>query len=131
LASMVAVPWYLMSGLACYCLARQLRTPRPLALLSAVLVAAVPSLCAVGLPGDTGAMTDASAVAALGAAMTFLLRHAQRPRPGELALAGLALGLALGTKWYGLTYAGLLGLIWAAAVVLRGGRGSSPLARLR
>ena len=47
--------------------------------------------------------------------LLFLLRHGRTGVRAELALAGLGFGLALGTKWYGVSSFAVVLIVWAAA----------------
>jgi hypothetical protein len=112
LAGFESVPYLALCVLTAYGLARELRAPRGTALLAAAAVGALPRLADVGL---RGAMTDAMATALLGIGVLFLLRHNRTRRGSELGVAALALGLAAGTKWYGLSCAAAIVAVWAAA----------------
>jgi len=79
-------------------------------------------------PALPDVLTDPLFMAAFATGALFLLRHWRTARRAELVLAGLGFGIALGTKWYGLTDLPAVLLAWliAALVVRRPGR---PLAR--
>ena len=95
-----------LAAAAVYAIARELGTPRPAAVMSGTLFAAVPVVIA-GANG--GGMTDSIMFATFAAGLLFLLRFERGAPRGELWLAALALGLAFGTKWYG---------VWAVAAVV-------------
>jgi hypothetical protein len=106
LAGAVNPLYVALAGIAVYALARELGAPRPPAILAGALFASLP---VVGLAANGEGMTDSLMFATLGAGMLFLLRHERGAPLSELVLAGLALGLAFGTKWYSL---------WAVAAVV-------------
>ena len=49
----------------------------------------------------------------------FALRHARSARRSDLVLAGVALGIAAGTKWYGVSSVAVVGVVWVAARLSR------------
>lgn len=112
LARLVPVPFAVLTCLGVYAAARELGAARGWALLAAALPAALPLFIKTALEG---ANTDTPMTFFVVAAVLFLLRHQRtRARP-DLVLAGLALGLALGTKWYALTALPPMLLVWAIA----------------
>lgn len=117
----VFVPWVAGLGVAVYAMARELRSPRAVAALAGV------ALCGtwiVVLPGVEVALPDSVLLACFGAGMVFLVRHFRTARRSDLWVAGLALGVAFGVKWYGLTAVAAVLLVWAAAgLVARRGVG--------
>lgn len=105
--------------------ARELGAPRP---LGVALAAAFCGLPIVGTATIPRAFPDALLLAGLGAGALFALRHARTRRTSDLVLCGLGLGLALGTKWYGLPAAGI-GAIAVGAGSLLGRRGLAAALR--
>lgn len=101
-----------VSALAVFALGRELGAPRSTALLAGVVFAALPI---VGLVTNGQAMTDSMMMAVFGAGLLFLVRHHRTDRASDLALAGLGLGLALGTKWYGTWAVAAVLAVWLAA----------------
>lgn len=109
------------AAMAVYAIARELGAPRPSAMLAGSLFGSVP-VVAVGANG--GGMTDSITFAAFAGALLFLLRYERGAPRGELWLAGLGLGLAFGTKWYGVWAVALVVAVWLAArLVHRRGTG--------
>jgi hypothetical protein len=53
-------------------------------------------------------------LATFGAGLMFLVRHFRTDARSDLLLAGLGLGLAFGTKWYGVSSVAALLAVWAA-----------------
>jgi hypothetical protein len=101
-----------LTGLAVYAMGAELGAPRAAAAGTAVVAALLPIAAIVGL--DNG-QTDAIMAAWFACGAFFVLRHGRTGRREELWLAGLGLGLAAGTKWYGPPeVAALLG-VWALA----------------
>jgi hypothetical protein len=118
-ARLVDAPYFVLLGLAVYALGRELRAPAaPSALFGATLLA-VPAVSVIGAQG----LPDTSMLAAFAAGCAFLLRHARTGARADLGLAGVGLGLAFGTKWYGVTAVLAVLAVWAAvALVRRAGR---------
>jgi len=106
-----------LAGLAVYAIGRELRVPRATALLFAALAVASP---AVLEPVDSKLMTDAPSLACLGGGLLFLVRHSHTGRKAELVLAGIGLGLAFGTKWYGVSAVVIVLGVWAVASLAAG-----------
>lgn len=110
-ARFVEVPFLAFTGLSVYALARELRAAATLAAIFAAAVVTIPSLSHEALLG----LPDVIMLFGLGAGTTFLVRHARSARVADLIIAGLGLGLAFGTKWYGVTSAAAVVLVWAIA----------------
>ncbi|MHB8656628.1 MAG: hypothetical protein ACYC91_01535 [Solirubrobacteraceae bacterium] len=106
-----------LAALAVYAIGRELRAPASLAALAALaLVAIRPTLG----PALQDVLTDPLFLATFAAGTLFLLRHGRTGRRSELVLAGAGFGIALGTKWYGLTDIPALLIPWAALALLYG-----------
>jgi hypothetical protein len=121
----VVLPWHsvafiryvdpVMLGLAAvatYAIARELRAPAGIA---ALITCGLFSLRPAVGPAFTDVITDPTFLAGFAAGTLFLLRHWRTGQRSDLLLAGLGLGIALGTKWYGLTDVPALWLIWVVA----------------
>ncbi|HEX8066662.1 MAG TPA: phospholipid carrier-dependent glycosyltransferase [Thermoleophilaceae bacterium] len=122
LAGAVNPVFVALAAAAVYALAVEIGATRPAAILGGSLFAALP---VVGLAANGEAMTDSLMLAALGAGALFLLRHERGAPRSELWLAGLALGLAFGTKWYAVWAVAAIAAVWAGAR----GRGRASLLR--
>jgi 4-amino-4-deoxy-L-arabinose transferase-like glycosyltransferase len=113
------LPWLGLAVAAIYALARELRAPAGAALLAAAGFAAIPivaeSAVEVALP-------DTILWAAFAGALVFVVRHVREGRRADLVLAGVGLGLAFGTKWYGVYAVAIAVLAWLAARAATGGR---------
>jgi hypothetical protein len=105
LARLVAAPFWALTALGVTAIAREVGAPRACAAVAGAAFAVVPVMAQAGLEG---VQTDAPMLAMLAAGVLFLLR-------GELPIAGVALGLALGTKWYALTTVFAVLVIYAVA----------------
>jgi hypothetical protein len=110
----VIVPFYALTAIGVYALALELRSTRAAAATMAAALVTVPALSLLALDG----LPDAIALAMFAAGLVFLVRHARSRRRSELALAGLALGIAFGTKWYGTTAVAVVCVAWAIAHLL-------------
>ena len=89
-----------LAAVAVYAIGRRLGGGRPLCTLTALAFASVPALI---LSTTSGTLTDPILIALYGAGLVFLARHASTGAWSDLVLAGLGLGLAFGTKWYGVS----------------------------
>lgn len=109
---LVDYPFYVMTGLAVYAIARELKAPATTSALMGSLTLAIP---AIARPALVSSLTDDVFQAAVLIGVLFGLRHARSGRRSDLVLAGLGLGIAFGTKWYGVSEVPALIAIWAAA----------------
>ncbi|MDQ2648677.1 MAG: phospholipid carrier-dependent glycosyltransferase [Actinomycetota bacterium] len=112
LARYAIFPFLPMVVLATYCLAREARARPSLAALLALAVTAVP---VVVEPAARDALLDPVLYATFAAGLTFLLRHHRTGDPADLAVGGVALGIAFGTKLYGFTAVPLMVGLWVVA----------------
>lgn len=112
LARLVPIPYAGLAALAVYAAALELGAARGWALLAAAMPLAIPIFVRVALEGT---QTDPPFYFFFTAGALFLLRHHRTAARADLVLAGLALGLALGTKWYALTTIPVLLVVWAVA----------------
>jgi hypothetical protein len=118
--------YLVVTAVAVAALARELRAPPAAAVLAAAAVVSVPI---VGLATIPRALPDSLLWATFACGALFLLRHAHSGRRADLVLAGTALAIAFGTKWYGISSVAVLVVVWTAARLLRPGAGR--LAALR
>jgi hypothetical protein len=135
LAGAVNPVFVVLAAVAVYAIARELRAPRPAAMLGAALFASLP---VVGFAANGEGMTDSFMFACFGAGILFLLRHELGAPRSELWLAGLALGLAFGTKWYSAWAVPAVVAVWLGVRLVRrirrergGAAGPSPGGRPR
>jgi hypothetical protein len=105
-----------MTGLAVYAAGRELRTARGDALLLASLFVAMPVVTITALDD---ALPDTLMLASFGTGTLFLIRNLRTGARSDLVLAGLGLGIALGTKWYGLYGFAVLAAAWLAIALTR------------
>lgn len=113
-ARLAMLPYFALTGVAMYALALRLLVPRATAAIFAAAALAVPSLSRFALEG----LPDVVALSMLAIGVLFLMRHASSRRRSDLVLAGLALGLSMGTKWYGLTALAVVLVVWTSAWLL-------------
>src|SRR5207248_3002463 len=119
LVRLVDVPYLAALALAVWAIARELGARRLSAQLYALLLVFLPVVVLVAV---IAALPDTLLLATFAIAVLFLLRHRRTGLTADLAVAGVALGLAFGTKWYGVSAAVLLIVAWAVDRVLRGRR---------
>ena len=103
------------TAVAVFAVARELRAPLA---ASALAAAALVSLPVVGIATIPRALPDALMWTTFACGVLFLLRHARSRRRSDLVLAGIALGIAAGTKWYGVSSVAAVGVVWAGARLL-------------
>ncbi len=112
LARLVPAVFAGLTALAVHAGARELGASRGWSLLAAAVSLSVPVYVLESLGG---ANTDTPMTFAVAAGVLFGLRHHRTGARSDLILAGVALGLALGTKWYALTTLPPLLAVWAFA----------------
>ena len=112
LAHFAMWPVWALTGVAVYALARELRASQPAAVLAGSLILAIP---AVAAPALIGTIVDALMLFGFATGILFLVRHARTGATSELVLAGLALGVSFGTKWYGVSSVVAVVAVWAVA----------------
>jgi hypothetical protein len=115
LVRFTAVPFLAMLGAAIYALARELGAPVAAALAAGAAALTLPIVLSTtlyqGLP-------DAILWATFATGVLFLARSRRIVRRPDVVLAGLGLGLAFGTKWYGPPAVAVVLLVWAAGLLL-------------
>ena len=104
-----------VTAVAVAALARELRAPAAASVLAAAALLAVPI---VGLATIPRALPDSLLWATFTIGALFLARHARTGLRSDLLLAAVALSIAFGTKWYGLSSVAVLVAIWTAARLL-------------
>ncbi|HEX8073847.1 MAG TPA: phospholipid carrier-dependent glycosyltransferase, partial [Thermoleophilaceae bacterium] len=114
---LVDLPFLGLLGLAVYALGVELGAPRTLA---ALFAAALLSIRAVTSFAVDQVVPDVVLLATLAAGALFLVRHFRTRRRAELVLAGVGLGIAFGSKWYGLSVVAVVLACWAVASLLAG-----------
>jgi hypothetical protein len=105
-----------LTGVAVAAIARELRAPPAAVVLAGAAIVSVPI---VGLASVPRALPDALQWATYACGTLFLLRHARSARRSDLWLAAVALAIAAGTKWYGVTAVGVLVAVWIVARLLQ------------
>lgn len=108
-------PFLVLAAFAVAAVVRELRAPWPTAILVGTAFGAIP---AVFLPALEGGLVDALMLFGFAAALLFLVRALRTGRRDELVLAGIGLGLAVGTKWYGPPIAAVTIAVWAGGLLL-------------
>jgi hypothetical protein len=109
LSHLVPYAYYLLAGLATYAVAIELGASRAAATTAGSLLLAMPI---VALPALANSFPDVIMFFGFATGVVFLLRHRRTAATADLVLAGLALGLAFGTKWYGVSAVAVVVAIW-------------------
>ena len=117
LARLAIYPYVVLTVIALHALARECGAPAPLATLIALMTGAAPVIVQ---PALVNSLLDPVMYAALAAGLLFLVRHHKHGSRSDLALAGLALGICFGTKFYGYTTVAAIAVVWAGARLLAG-----------
>jgi hypothetical protein len=102
----------IVTAVAVTAIARELRAPPATAILAGGACVAIPI---AGLASIPRALPDSLLWAMLAGGVLFILRHARTERRSDLVLAGVALAIACGTKWYGLTSLAVIVVVWTLA----------------
>ena len=113
------------TAVAVFAVARELRAPHAASVLAAAVVVSLP---VVGIATIPRALPDSLMWTMFACGVLFLLRHARSARRSDLVLAGVALGIAAGTKWYGVSSVAVVGVVWVARGSLAR-RGATAAAR--
>jgi dolichyl-phosphate-mannose-protein mannosyltransferase len=100
------------TAIATFAIARELRAPAAASLLAAAGAVSLPVVGYVTIPR---ALPDVIMWTTFACGALFLLRHARTGLRADLVLAGVALGIAGGTKWYGVSSVPVIVAIWIAA----------------
>jgi hypothetical protein len=110
-------PFVALTAVSTYAVGRELRAPAAPAALLGAMVASIP---VVAEPAMRNAMPDPVMFSSFATGLVFLLRHSRTAATSDLVLAGLGLGVAFGTKWYGVSSVALVVGVWAAARLASG-----------
>ena len=116
------------TAVAVFAIARELHASHAASVLAA---AAVVSLPVVGLATIPRALPDSLMWTTFACGVLFGLRHARSGRRSDLVLAGIALGIAAGTKWYGVSSVAVVVAIWIVARLVVARRRHATAAGLR
>src|SRR3954452_25280129 len=115
LVRFVNIPFFLLTGVGIYGVACELRAPRAAAALFGAVALAMP---VVLWPALRDGLADPVMLATFAAGALFLLRHFRTGRTADLVVAGLGLGIAFGTKWYGVSTVVAVLAVWTAGALL-------------
>jgi hypothetical protein len=113
---LVDLPWLALLGIAVYAIALELRTSRATAALFAAMVLSIRAISSFAL---VQLDPDIFLLATFACGALFLVRHPRHERRPEMVLAGTALGLAFGTKWYGLADVAALLAVWGGVAWIK------------
>jgi len=111
---LTAIPLLGLTGLAVHALGRELRASVATSALLGCAVVATPVIVQSAI---YDLKPDVFMYATFAAGALFLLRQARTGATSDLVLAGLGLGLALGSRWYGLTAVAIVVVVWAATLL--------------
>jgi hypothetical protein len=115
LSHVVPYLFYALTGLTAYAVAAAVGAPRAAAAALACLLLAIP---VVAVPALANSFPDTVMLTGFGAGILFLLRHRRTGATADLVLAGLALGISFGTKWYAVSSVAVVLAVWVAARLL-------------
>ncbi len=110
------LPYVAFTGLGVLAIGRELEAPRTTAALFALFAVSIPVLLSHAV---TDAYPDTVLYATFVAGVLFLMRHARTAARSDLVLAGVGLGVAFGTKWYGVSGVAAVLVVWAGAMIVR------------
>jgi dolichyl-phosphate-mannose-protein mannosyltransferase len=109
------LPLMAMTGLGVYAIGRELGAR---AATAALLAAAAVSVKTIADSALYDLKPDVFMYATFAGGTLFLLRHVRTRARSDLLLAGLGLGLAFGSRWYGLSTIVVVLGVWAAGLLL-------------
>lgn len=112
LVRFVNLPFYAITGLALYGSGRELGARGPAAAVTAAAAISVPAVTSYVVDSPT---PDAVMYATFAAGAFFLLRHARSRARADILLAGLGLGIAFGSRWYGVSSVAIVIAGWLLA----------------
>ncbi|HUR87214.1 MAG TPA: glycosyltransferase family 39 protein, partial [Solirubrobacteraceae bacterium] len=115
-----------VTAVAVYAVARELRAPPAAAVLAGAAAISIP---VVGIAAIPRALPDPLLWATLSIGVLFGLRRGRTGRTSDLVLAGAALGIAAGTKWYGVSSVAVVVVVWTLARMLPRGAGMAGALR--
>lgn len=115
----LGLAYLLFAGGATYGLAIELGAARAAAAAWAAGSMVIPATL---LPAAEWAKTDVVMLACFVSGVMFLVRHARTRERSDLLLGALGLGIAFGTKWYGVAYVPLILAGWAVLRARGAGR---------
>lgn len=106
-----ALPYVALTAAGVYALSREIGSAASTAVLVATFAAATPTLLSHAV---SDANPDTTMYASFVSGVLFLVRHARTRAATDLVLAGVGLGLAFGTKWYGVSGVAVILMVWGA-----------------
>lgn len=104
------VPFYVLGALAAYALGIELGGRRAACATFAAMGATVPYISSFAFDG----IPDVLTISMLAIGLLFLCRYVRAGVRSELLVGGLAVGLAFGAKWYGVTDAAVIVVVFVA-----------------
>lgn len=108
------LPFFALTGVGTYALGVELGATRAASATFAAAGMTVPFISRYALEGIPDVVTLSMFVIGV----LFVMRYARARRRSDLALGGLALGISLGAKWYGLTAVAVAVVVWLAGWLL-------------
>ena len=112
LAHLAIWPCYVLTGFATYALALRTGADRPSAMVAGALMLVIP---AVAIAALAATITDSVMLFGFASGLLFLARHNRSGLTSDLVMAGLALGISFGTKWYAVYAVVIVVAVWAVA----------------
>ena len=111
----VGLPFVAATGVAVYALGRELGAPAAAAVIYGAVAVTIPSVAVSALDFE---LPDAIMYSTFATGVLFLLRRARGGGTLDVGLAGIALGVAFGVKWYAVWAVAVVVAVWAAASLL-------------
>ena len=108
LVRLVALPFLALTGASIFAAGRELGARSGASLVAAAAVVAMPAVGYLGVQG----VADPEMFGTFAAGGFFLLRHRRTGAGIDLALAGIGLGLAFGTRWYAVPAVAAVLVVW-------------------
>jgi hypothetical protein len=108
----VNLPFLALTGVAGYAAGRELGVPRASSAIAAAAALSYPAVTSYVVDSPT---PDAVMYATFAGGLLFLLRHIRSGERPDLLLAGLGLGIASGTRWYGVAATAVVVGVWVLA----------------
>lgn len=119
---LVGLPFLGLGMAATFATSREIGASRGASYLAAAAIFSIPAVTIYAVERIT---PDLFLLGTFAAGALFLARHLRTHATTDLILAGTALGLAFGSRWYGVSCVAILVLAWIVALARRNGLGAA------